>query len=212
MRLIICDDHPVYRDGLRLMLTELGFEVVAEAATGEEAVELTAALAPTLVMMDLHLPGISGIEATRQITAADPTIGVLVLTMLDDDQAVFAALRAGARGYLLKGAQIDDVARAVESVARGDAVLAAAVASRLRYAVTGAAAHPAFPELTSREAEVLDLMARGRSNDQIARALFLSVKTVRNNVSAVLGKLGVGTRGEAIARARDADVGGGPDR
>lgn len=210
MRLIICDDHPVYRDGLRLMLTELGFEVVAEAATGEEAVELAATLTPTLVMMDLHLPGISGVEATRQITAADPTIGVLVLTMLDDDYAVFAALRAGARGYLLKGAQIDDVARAVASVARGDAVLTAAVASRLRYAVTGAPAHT-FPELTPREAEVLDLMARGRSNDQIARTLFLSIKTVRNNVSAVLGKLGVATRGEAIARARDADIGGSPN-
>lgn len=212
MRLIICDDHPVYRDGLRLMLTELGFTVVAEAATGEEAVELAATRTPDLVVMDLHLPGISGVEATRQITAADPTVGVLVLTMLNDDTAVFAALRAGARGYLLKGAQIDDVARAVASVDRGEAVLTASVASRLRYAVTGAAENAAFPELTAREAEVLDLMAKGRTNDQIARTLFLSIKTVRNNVSAVLGKLGVTTRGAAIARARDADIGGRPTR
>lgn len=206
MRVLICDDHPVFRDGLRLLLTELGIDVVGEAGTGEEAIELATDLSPEVVVMDLHLPGISGIDATRAIRAAQPQTGVLVLTMLDDDAALLAALRAGASGYLLKGAGHTDVDRALAAVAHGDVMVAAEVAQRLRAGLAGTAATP-FPQLSRREHEVLDLLARGHTNDQIARALFLSVKTVRNNVSVLFTKLGVDNRAAAVAAARDAGMG-----
>lgn len=207
MRVLICDDHPVFRDGLRLLLGELGAEVVGESATGEEAVDAAIELLPDVVVMDLHLPGLSGIEATRAIRTAQPGIGVLVLTMLDDDTTLLAALRAGANGYLLKGAGHADVGRALTAVANGDMMVAAEVAQRLRAGLDGAHAATPFPQLSRREQEVLDLVARGRSNEQIARALFLSVKTVRNNVSAILTKLGVDNRAAAVALARDGGLG-----
>lgn len=207
MRVLICDDHPVFRDGLRLLLGELGVEVVGEAATGEEAVDTAAELMPDVVVMDLHLPGISGIEATRAIRAADPGVGVLVLTMLDDDTSLLAALRAGANGYLLKGAGHADVERALTAVANGDMMVAADVAQRLRAGLDAGNSLAPFPELSRREREVLELMARGQPNEQIAAALFLSVKTVRNNVSAIFTKLGVENRAAAVALARDAGLG-----
>lgn len=207
MRVLICDDHPVFRDGLRLLLGELGVTVVGEAATGEEAVTAATELLPDVVVMDLHLPGMSGIEATRAIRSAQPGVGVLVLTMLDDDTSLLAALRAGANGYLLKGAGHADVDRALAAVANGDMMVAADVAQRLRAGLDGAHAASPFPQLTRREQEVLELLARGHPNEQIARALFLSVKTVRNNVSAILTKLGVDNRTAAAARARDAGLG-----
>ena len=207
MRVLLCDDHPVYRDGLRMLLEELGVEVVGEAADGETAVRMVAELRPDVVVMDLHMPGIGGVEATLRITREHPAVGVLVLTMIEDDATLFAALRSGARGYLLKGSGHADVHRALEAVARGDAVLAAPVAERLRYGLSTASASQAFPELSRRELEVLELVARGRDNGQIARTLFISLKTVRNNVSAIFTKLGVASRAEAVARARDAGLG-----
>ena len=207
MRVLICDDHPVVRDGLRLLLGELGVEVVGESATGEEAVSAAIELRPDVVVMDLHLPGLSGIEATRAIRAAQPGIGVLVLTMLDDDTTLLAALRAGANGYLLKGASHADVERALAAVANGDMMVAADVAQRLRAGLDGAHAAAPFPQLSRREQEVLELLARGHPNEQIAGALFLSVKTVQNNVSAILTKLGVDNRAAAVALARDAGLG-----
>ena len=207
MRVIICDDHPVFRDGMRLLLRELDVEVVAEATTGEEAVSAAAELAPDVVVMDLHLPGISGIEATRAIVSARPETGVLVLTMLDDDAALLAALRAGANGYLLKGAGHADVARALDAAAHGDVMIASDVAQRLRTGLSGARVTRPFPQLGRREAEILELMARGHPNERIAQALFLSIKTVRNNASAIMTKLGVDNRAEAVALARDAGLG-----
>lgn len=207
MRVLICDDHPVFRGGLRLLLGELGVEVVGEAATGEEAVTLAAELAPDVVVMDLHLPGISGIAATRAIRTANPGVGVLVLTMLDDDTTLLAALRAGANGYLLKGAGHADVERALAAVANGDLMVAADVAQRLRAGLDGSSSTAPFPALSRREREVLELLARGQPNEQIAAALFLSVKTVRNNVSAIFAKLGVENRAAAVALARDAGLG-----
>lgn len=207
MRVLICDDHPVFRGGLRLLLGELGVEVVGEAATGEEAVSTAAVLVPDVVVMDLHLPGISGIEATRAIRTANPGIGVLVLTMLDDDTTLLAALRAGANGYLLKGAGHADVERALAAVANGDMMVAADVAQRLRAGLGGTGSTEPFPQLGRREREVLELMARGQPNEQIAATLFLSVKTVRNNVSAIFTKLDVENRAAAVALARDAGLG-----
>jgi len=209
MRVIVCDDHPVFRDGLRLLLDELGVDVVASVATGEDAVRTAAELHPDVVVMDLHLPSLSGIEATRAIRSRNPAPGVLVLTMLDDDTALLAALRAGANGYLLKGADHADVERALIAVANGQVMLAAEVADRLRSGLESAHTLRPFPTLSRREEEVLELIARGRSNEQIARSLFLSVKTVRNNVTAILGKLGVDNRAAAVAMARDAGVGSG---
>lgn len=207
LRVLLCDDHPVVRDGLRLLLDELGMEVVGEAATGEEAVAAAAELGPDVVVMDLHLPGMSGVEATRTIKSRQPDVGVLVLTMLEDDAALLASLRAGADAYLLKGAAHADVERALQAVARGDVMVAAEVAHRLRSGLESDNRPAPFPGLSRREAEVLERVARGETNEQIARALLLSVKTVRNNVSSIFTKLGVTTRSAAVATARDAGMG-----
>jgi DNA-binding NarL/FixJ family response regulator len=206
MRALICDDHPVFRDGLGMLLGELGVEVVASVATGEDAVRAAAELSPDVVIMDLHLPALSGIDATRMIREQCPATGVLVLTMLDDDTALLAALRAGAGGYLLKGADHADVERALNAVVNGQMMLSAEAAARLRAGLGSGAAHP-FPGLSRREQEVLELLARGSSNEQIAARLFLSVKTVRNNVTTIFGKLGVDNRAAAVALARDAGLG-----
>ncbi len=205
MRILLCDDHPVFRDGMRLLLVELGHDVT-EAGSGEEARQLVASAPPDLVVMDLHLPGMSGVEATRAIVRDHPDVGVLVLTMVADDATLVAALRAGARGYVLKGAEHGEVERALTSVAHGDVVVSGRVAAALRGGL--AAPSSAFPDLTRREAEVLELIGRGRTNEQISASLFLSVKTVRNNVSAILTKLGVRSRAEAVARVRDAGSAG----
>lgn len=207
MRVILADDHPVYRDGLRLLLEELDVQVVGEAEDGAAAVELTGQLRPDVVIMDLHMPELNGVDATRQITATHPDVAVLVLTMIDDESTLLAALRAGARGYLLKGAGHDDVRRALAAVDSGDTVLAGPVARRLRQILAQQSVQRPFPQLSDRETEILELLARGRSNEQIAAALFLSVKTIRNYVSAVFAKLGVNSRAAAVAAARDAGLG-----
>jgi DNA-binding NarL/FixJ family response regulator len=214
IRVLVVDDHPTFRRGLGALLASLPeVELVGEAADGEAAIERAAALEPDVVVMDLDMPGVSGIEATRRIVTAQPGVAVLVLTMLDEDESVFAAMRAGARGYVVKGADTDDVLRALESVARGDAVFGPAVASRVLSYLTRplSARDPLmFPELTDREREVLEHMARGHSNGEIARKLFVSPKTVRNHVSNVFTKLQVTDRAEAVERARRAGLGGQP--
>jgi DNA-binding NarL/FixJ family response regulator len=209
LRVVVADDHPVFREGLVAVLTDRGLDVVAEAADGERAVTAVAEHAPDVVLMDLAMPGLGGVEATRRITAEHPSTAVLVVTMTADDETVLAALRAGARGYLVKESPAADIARAVESVARGEAVLGARVSGPvLAAAVAGsrAAAQP-FPQLTARERQVLELVARGYDNARIGRHLGLSEKTVRNNVSVVLAKLPAATRAEAVALARDAGLG-----
>ena len=211
IRVLLVDDHPVFRHGLRALLASLGIvDVVGEGASGEDAVELARQLRPDVVVMDLHMPGLGGVNATRRITAAMPGIGVLVLTMFDDDDSVFAAMRAGARGYVVKGADTPDVIRAITAVAEGEAIFGPSVATRVLAFLTrplSAYDQQRFPELTSRERETLDLLAAGCSNTEIARRLYLSPKTVRNNVSSIFTKLQVADRAHAIVRARAAGLG-----
>lgn len=211
IRVVVADDHPVFREGLAMLLGSVpGIEVAGTAGTGREAVRLAVELRPQVVVMDLQMPELNGVEATRQLAERAPAVGVVVLTMSEDDATVFTAIRAGARGYLLKGAEQDEIVRAITTVAAGGAIFGAALARRIADFFTPAAQpapEAAFPGLTARKREILDLLAAGRSNPQIAAALFLSPKTVRNNVSAIFAKLHVADRAEAIVRARDAGLG-----
>ncbi|MFC0678599.1 response regulator [Lysobacter korlensis] len=211
VRVLVVDDHPMYREGLVTAIAAMpGVEVIGDAADGAEAVQKTLELTPDVVVMDLHMPQLNGIDATRRIVADRPGTAVLVLTMLDGDDSVFAAMRAGARGYLLKGADRAQILRSIEAVAQGEVVFSSGIASRVLAffaAGPGAAAVVPFPELTDREREILDLVARGLTNTEIAQRLFLSPKTVRNHVSNVFTKLQVAGRAEAVAQARDAGLG-----
>jgi DNA-binding NarL/FixJ family response regulator len=210
LRLLVADDHPLVRRGLRAALAGTDdIEVVGEATTGPEAVAMTMELRPDVVLMDLQMPG-GGIEATRQLTGVCPDSHVLVLTLLEDVDAVFLALRAGARGYVLKDTPEEDLLRAIRAVGRGEAIFSPAVATRV-LAYFGAARPSveasAFPALTEREGQILELIAGGQSNPAIAARLALSPKTVANYVSVIFGKLQVATRAEAIVRARQAGLG-----
>jgi DNA-binding NarL/FixJ family response regulator len=211
IRVVVADDHLLIRQGVRALLGSLeGIEVVGEAADGEEAIAVAKATHPDVVMMDLHMPGTDGVTATRRLVAEMPGIAVLVVTMLDDDASVYSAMKAGARGYLLKGAEQDEILRAVTGVARGEAIFGPGVAGRLLDLLAhspGATTMP-FPELTTREREVLDLLAAGRNNAVIARRLGLSSHTVANHVSNILTKLHASDRTEVIIRARDVGLGG----
>lgn len=214
LRVLIADDHPLFRKGLTAVLaTRPEIELVGEAADGPTAVAQALALLPDIVLMDIQMPGLSGIEATRRIVHASPHIGVIMLTMLEDDDSVFAAMRAGARGYVLKGSDKAEVLRTIEAVARGEALFGPAIARRLVsfFGALGSrsAAAPslAFPELTEREREVLHLIAQGLNNAAIAERLSLSSKTVGNHISNIFSKLQVADRAEAIVRARDAGLG-----
>ncbi|QNN53231.1 response regulator [Nocardioides mesophilus] len=211
---LLVDDHPLFLDGVRAALDSApGVEVVGEAHDCRQAVEQAVALRPDVVLMDLNLPDGSGIDATREILATAPGTGILVITMSADDDAVVAAMRAGARGYVVKGSGRADLLQAVATVAAGGAVFSPTVAARLGEFFRGLAAQPGremFPQLSEREREVLDLVARGHDNRRIARELFLSEKTVRNHVSTLLGKLEAPDRSEAIARARRAGLGQEP--
>ena len=208
VRVVLADDHPMYRFGLRAVLdASPEVEVVGEAADGAELLALVARHAPDVVLTDLSMPTLSGTAAIDELTRRQPGVGVLVLTMHEDDVSLFAALRAGARGYLLKGADRDEIVRAVLAVAGGDAVYGGAVARRVVDSLTGVARTHVLPELTGREREVLELLAAGLPTGQIARRLALSDKTVRNHVSAVLTKLQVPDRAAAVARAREAGLG-----
>jgi DNA-binding NarL/FixJ family response regulator len=212
IRVLVADDHGSFRAGLRALLaTAPDLEVVGESATGEAAVVEAEEVQPDVILMDIDMPGLDGVEATRRIVDALPHIAIVVLTMLEDDETVFSAVRAGARGYLLKGAQRTEILRAVRAAASGEALFGPGVARRLVdfFARPAPAADPAaFPELTVREREILELVARGRSNTEITQALVLSPKTVRNHVSNIFSKLQVRDRAEAIVRAREAGMGG----
>lgn len=217
IELLLADDHAGFRTGFHAALASVeSITIVADAVDGEEALRLAGELQPDVVVMDLQMPRLDGIEATRRLLQDSPHIGVLVLTMFDDDESVFLAMRAGARGYLVKGAPRDEIVRAVQAVASGEAIVGPAIARRIQDYLTddrSSSAPPAttsevsFPELTGREREVLELMAGGDNNATIARSLGISVKTVRNHASNIFGKLVVADRVQAIIRARDAGLG-----
>ncbi|HEX3271446.1 MAG TPA: response regulator transcription factor [Ktedonobacterales bacterium] len=210
IRVLIVDDHPMVRSGLRALLaSEPEMIVVGEAGDGAEAINRALELEPDVILMDLHMSEINGIEAARQILRAQPRIGVLALTMLEDDDTVFAAMRAGAHGYLLKGADEAEVLRAIHAVAHGEAIFSPAIAGRLiQFFANARPVPPAhlFPELTDREREILGMIAHGKSNAEIAEELTLSPKTVSNHVSNIFAKLQVVDRAQAVLRAQQADI------
>jgi len=211
IRVLIADDHGVVREGLRAVLgSEVDMEVVGEATTGNEVVERAAELRPDVILMDIQMPGVNGIEATRHIRRINPEIGIVVLTMFEDDDSVFSAMRAGARGYVLKGAPPSEILKVLRAVGAGEAHFGPEIAGRLMdffSAPRPASPEDAFPELSAREREILDLIARGHSNAKIAGRLFLSPKTVGNHISHIFTKLQVADRAHAIIRAREAGLG-----
>jgi DNA-binding NarL/FixJ family response regulator len=212
VRVLVAEDHPMFRDALTATLTLAGgFEVVAAVGSGEDAVAEALHHTPDVVVMDLEMPGAGGVAATAEILRQLPTTRILVLTSYDEDRLVYAALRAGAHGYVLKSATTDEVVRAVQTVGQGDGLFAGSVVERItRHLATGgrASGPSPFPELTQREREILELMAQGHSNTYIADHFVLSLKTVRNHVSSVLAKLGTSTRAQAVVKARQAGLGG----
>ncbi|MCC6188220.1 MAG: response regulator transcription factor [Anaerolineales bacterium] len=214
LRVLIADDHPLFRKGMRDLLESLAeVEVVGEAATGEEAIALASGLAPDVIVMDLQMPGGTGISATRQILDASPHIRILMVTLFDDSESVFTALRAGARGYVVKDTDAGEMARAVIAVGRGEAIFSPAIANRLIdfFAIPyPTVPKEVFPTLTEREREILGLIAEGYANPDIAEQLSLSVKTVHNYVSNIFSKLQVADRTQAILRAREAGLGQNP--
>jgi DNA-binding NarL/FixJ family response regulator len=211
IRILVAEDSAPFRQGLRnLLQTVEGVDVIGEAATGDETIRLANRLQPDMILMDIQMPVVNGIEATRQIIQANPHISILMLTMYDDDESVFAALRAGARGYLLKGALKAEIIRAVRGVASGEAIFGPAIAKRLMqyFAAPRPAAYAqVFPELSEREREILNLLAQHYTNGEIAEQLSLAPKTVRNHVSNIFTKLQVSDRAQAIIRAREAGMG-----
>jgi DNA-binding NarL/FixJ family response regulator len=210
-RVLIADDHEEFRRGLEALLAAApAIEVVGTAGDGAMAVALALDLQPDVVLMDLHMPRVNGIDATAQIVQSSPHIGVLVLTMMEDEESVFAAVRAGARGYLLKGARRGEITRAVQAVGAGEVIFGPGIADRVMTYFAGARSRPtadAFPDLTDRERVVLGLIAEGKENGEIARQLDLSVKTVRNHASNIFAKLQVAHRAQAIVKAREAGLG-----
>lgn len=211
LRVVVVEDHPMFREGLVAMLDALDrVDVVGQAGDGHDAEAIVAATSPDVVLMDLHLPGISGTELTSRITTHHPGIAVLALTMLEDDASILDTLQAGARGYLLKEATPDEIVRALEAVASGQVVVGGAAASRvLANLADRDRERPPLPELTNREREVLHLIAQGLTNATIAQRLYVSDKTVRNHVSNIFTKLRVNDRAAAVARARDVGIGEG---
>lgn len=216
VRLLVADDHALFREGLKALLSATpGIEMVGEAATGEDTVALAEERQPDIVLMDINMPGMDGIRATRRILRANPTVGVIMVTMLEDDASLFAAMRAGARGYVLKGAQPQELLQAVRAVADGQALFGAPIAARImgffediEVDLKSILPREAFPELTPRELEVLELIAQGANNSQIAEELVITDKTVRNHITSVFSKLQVADRAQAIIKARDAGLGG----
>lgn len=211
LSILIADDHPVFRNGLRGLLNAMpDMEVVGDATTGDDAVARAMELQPDLILMDIKMPGTNGIEASRRILQNSPHIGILILTMFEDDNSVFAAMRAGARGYVLKDTNEEEIVRAIRVVGKGEAIFSPAIARRLMefFASPAPTRSPLmFPELSEREHEILGLIAQGCKNLEIAQRLVLSPKTIRNHVSNIFSKLQVADRAEAIIRARDAGLG-----
>ena len=212
LRILIADDHPLFRHGLRTLLAaQPDAAVVGETTTGEETIALAEAAQPDVILMDIKMPGVNGIEATRRVLAASPHIRILIVTMFEDDASVFAAMRAGARGYVLKDAEKEDLVRAIRAVGRGEAIFSPTIAARVIEffaAPQRAAPREVFPTLTEREREILGLLVQRHTNAEIAGALGLTTKTVSNYVSNILGKLQVADRAEAILRARAAGLDG----
>jgi len=214
LRVVIADDHPVVRGGLRALLGTIeGVEVVGEASDGEAAIREVQLLRPHVVLMDVRMPGIDGVEATRRIRETAPDTAVLILTMFDDDATVFTAMQAGARGYLLKGAEQEDIVGAIRAVVAGQLIFGPGIAARVLdfFAAPPAAAvvvEP-FPMLTEREREILALLADGRRTSVIAEELFLSPKTISNHLTSIFAKLEVADRSAAIILARESGLGGG---
>jgi DNA-binding NarL/FixJ family response regulator len=209
-RVLIVDDHPLFLDGLTALLSDApDLELAGAATSGTEAVDLARETQPDVVVMDVHMPGLNGIEATRRIVSDSPHIAVVVLTMFDDDDSIFSALRAGARGYLLKGADGEQIRAAIHAAANGEIIFGTHLAARMLtyFTASPSSPPPVFPQLTDREREVLDLVAQGKANTAIAGKLGLSQKTVRNHVSNILTKLQVADRAQAIVQARDAGMG-----
>jgi DNA-binding NarL/FixJ family response regulator len=212
IRVVVVDDHQIVRDGLVSLLGALdGVEVAGTAADGRDAVHVVAETRPDVVVMDIQMPQLDGIEATRRITARQPGVRVVMLTMNEDDETVLSAIRAGASGYLLKGSGAEEVLNAVRAAHAGGMVFGASLAGRVADLFAGRAATPEtpFPELSDRERTVLDLLAAGRSNDAIAREIHVSSKTVRNTVSSIYAKLHAPDRAAAIIKAREAGFGRG---
>jgi DNA-binding NarL/FixJ family response regulator len=211
IRIIIADDHTLLRDGLKALFASVpDIEVIGEAETGAGVITIADQLQPDVILMDIQMPGINGIQATRQIVEKHPDIGVIVVTMYKDDDSVFAAMRAGARGYILKGADQEEMLRAIRSVARGEAMFGPEIATRLVNFFSSPPSDlspQAFPELTNREHEVLELIAQGLNNQAIASRLSISEKTVRNHISNIFNKLQVVDRAQAIVKAREAGLG-----
>src|SRR5690349_3625176 len=210
IRILIADDHPMFRFGIQALLSaEPDTEVVGEATNGREAVTLAASLKPDLILMDINLPQLNGIEATRQILAQNPGTNILIITMFEDD-TIFTALQAGARGYILKGAEGEETLRAIHAAANGESIFSPTIAQRLTHFFAQSStqtAHQPFPELTPREHDILKLIAQGLTNTSIAERLSLSPKTVRNQVSIIFNKLQVVDRAEAVIKARNAGLG-----
>jgi DNA-binding NarL/FixJ family response regulator len=208
IRILVADDHTLFRDGLRALFNSVpDIEMVGEAATGAQAISQAEQLQPDVVLMDIQMPEMNGIEATRQTVRTSPHIGVVIVTMVEDDDSVFAAMRAGARGYVLKGAKQEEMLRVIRAVAQGEALFGAPIAARFMNFFSTPRSPEVFPNLTGREREVLTLIAQGYNNAHIARQLAIHIKTVRNHVSNVFGKLQVADRAQAIIRARDAGLG-----
>jgi DNA-binding NarL/FixJ family response regulator len=211
IRVLIADDHTLFREGVRALLDSVpDIHVAGEAATGTEVVAQAVALQPDVILMDIQMPDMNGIEATRRIVHTSPHVGVIVLTMFEDDDSVFAAMRAGAHGYLLKGAAQEEMLRAIRAAGAGEALFSAPIARRLMnfFALPKPQTAPeVFPELTERERELLGLIAQGYNNAEIAARLTISGKTVRNHISNIFSKLQVTDRAQAIIRARDAGLG-----
>jgi DNA-binding NarL/FixJ family response regulator len=212
LRILIAEDHPLFRKGMIALLSSVPeFEVIGEAKTGEEAIERAAQMQPDVILMDLQMPEVNGIEATRTILQQNPSVRILIVTLFEDDDSVFMALRAGARGYVLKDSDEEEMLASIRAVGKGEAIFSPAIATRvLAYFATsppGGAPPQAFPTLTEREREILHLIAKGHPNPSIARQLSLSTKTVGNYVSNIFTKLQVADRAQAIIRAREAGLG-----
>ncbi|HSG14801.1 MAG TPA: response regulator transcription factor [Anaerolineae bacterium] len=215
IRLLVADDHALFREGLQALFSATpGIEIVGEAANGDETVALAEKLQPDIILMDINMPGTDGIQATRWVLRANPTIGVIMVTMLEEDAALFSAMRAGARGYVLKGAHHEELLQTVRAVASGQVLFGPSTASRvmtlfqdIQADVKPSLSGETFPELTPRELEVLELMAQGSNNSQIAKKLVITDKTVRNHITSIFGKLQVVDRAQAIIKARDAGLG-----
>jgi len=210
IQVLLADDHTLFRNGLQALLSLFpDIQVVGEASTGDEAISKSEVLQPDIILMDIQMPGVNGIEATRRIAHTSPNIGIIIVTMFEDDDSVFSAMRAGARGYILKEADKEEVLRAIRAVASGEAIFSPAIARRMVQFFSRPQPAPGqtLPELTKREREILDLIARGENNAGISRRLVLSPHTVRNHISNIFSKLQIADRAEAIIRAREAGLG-----